>query len=425
MAGVMTCGRLVRIRRLATLLACLVVVLAVARDTGRGQATISALGGGSSEYGEVGKPHSPSPVAAPHRLVVGAVEDGAKFGSPSVVMRLARSANLRAIVVSSVWRSPETTPDEPELGRLKAAVASARSAGITPIVAIYSFGSSTPLTDAARGHFVAYLATILQEIPGIRYVSVGNEPNAAQFWRPQFGPSGSDAAARAYFELLAEAYDVAKAVDPSVQVIGGSLAAHGSDRPGVTPASHSPTRFLRDLGAVFRASGRTRPIMDLFSIHPYPPNSSVPPTVADPSSTAIRIADYPRLVALLQSAFGHPIGIVYGEYGIQTRVPRWAAPLYSGAQPASERAVSDRRQAVDYQEAIALAACQPLVRMLFFFHVIDDPELSQMQTGLYYPNQTPKRSLVPVAASAAAAEMGEITCPGRSSVMAVNASSRR
>jgi hypothetical protein len=348
--------------------------------------------------------------AAPHRLVVGAVEDQAKFGSPGEVMAMARSANLSAIVISSVWTSPETTPDGPELARLWAAIRAARSARITPIIAIYSFASSTPLSDRARGAFVSYLAAILQAIPGIRYVSIGNEPNALQFWRPQFGPGGMDAAAAAYFQLLAEAYDVAKAVDPEVQVIGGSLAAHGSDNVHVRPSSHSPSRFLRDLGAAFRESGRTRPIMDLFSLHPYPPNSSVPPTVADPNSTAIRIADYARLVALLRAAFGHPIPIVYGEYGVQTRVPRWATALYSGVQPRSERAVNDRQQATDYQEAIALAACQPLVRMLIFFHITDDPELSQMQTGLFYPNDIPKTSLAAVAEAAAEAEHGRITC---------------
>ena len=79
------------------------------------------------------------------------------------VMRMARTANLRAIAISSVWTSPETSPDDAELARLRAAILAARTAGITPIVAIYSFGSSTPLTDAARGHFVAFLAAIIQD----------------------------------------------------------------------------------------------------------------------------------------------------------------------------------------------------------------------------------------------------------------------
>ena len=46
--------------------------------------------------------------------------------------------------------------------------------------------------------------------------------------------------------------------------------------------------------------------------------------------------------------------------------------------------------------------------MLIFFHVTDDAPLDGMQAGLYYPNETPKRSLAPVAASIAEAEHGRI-----------------
>ena len=48
--------------------------------------------------------------------------------------------------------------------------------------------------------------------------------------------------------------------------------------------------------------------------------------------------------------------------------------------------MSEARQADDYVEAIRLAACQPLVRMLVFFHVTDESALTGLQTGLYYPN---------------------------------------
>ena len=72
--------------------------------------------------------------------------------------------------------------------------------------------------------------------------------------------------------------------------------------------------------------------------------------------------------------------------------------------------MSEERQADDYVEAIRLAACQPLVRMLVFFHVTDESELTGLQTGLYYPNERPKRSLRRVAAWARAAENGQVRC---------------
>ena len=87
-------------------------------------------------------------------------------------------------------------------------------------------------------------------------------------------------------------------------VIGGSLAARGGDNPRSSRPSAFADRFIEDLGAAFRASGLAKPPFDLFSIHPYPANSSIPPTARDPHSTSIGIADYPKLVWLLTRAFG-------------------------------------------------------------------------------------------------------------------------
>ena len=347
---------------------------------------------------------------AQRTLVVGGVEDAAKWSDPRIAMELARRANFRAIVLSSVWTPPRSAPDRDELQRLRNAVDAAEGQRIRPIVAVYSFGAVTPLTTQAQTQFARYAAAILRWIPELRDVSVGNEPNSSQFWRPQFGPDGSDVAARAYLSLLGRTYDALKAVDPDVNVIGGSLAARGGDNPDGRRRAHSPTRFVTDLGVALRESRRDRPVLDMFSIHPYPANSSILPTAAHPHSTAIGIADYDRLVALLKDAFGHPVPIVYGEYGVDTRIPPRQDGLYRGREPLSARAVDEETQALNYDVAIRLAACQPLVRMLIFFHVTDESQLAALQTGLFYPNDTPKRSLGPVARSAEAAEAGQVQC---------------
>jgi hypothetical protein len=151
--------------------------------------------------------------------------------------------------------------------------------------------------------------------------------------------------------------------------------------------------------------------MDMFSLHPYPANSSIPPTASHPHSTTIGIADYDKLVGLLKAAFGAPLPIVYGEYGINTLIPRNERSLYTGHRAATIDPVSARVQAADYIEAIRLAACQPLVRMLLFFHVTDESRLSGLQSGLFYAGNTPKVSLTPVAAWAKAAESGAVRCP--------------
>ena len=231
----------------------------------------------------------------------------------------------------------------------------------------------------------------------MRDVAVGNEPNLNLFWLPQFASDGSDAAASAYLALLAESYDAIKAVSPDVRVIGGSLAPRGSDNPQGSRQTHSPTQFIEDLGAAYRASGRTKPVMDMFSIHPYPENSSIPPDFKHPNTTSIGIADYDKLAKLLADAFGTAPPIVYGEYGIETTFPVEEQSAYSGAEPPTTQPVGADTQGAYYVEAMRLAACQPLVQMLLFFHVSDEPQLERLQTGVYYADDTPKPDLADVA----------------------------
>jgi hypothetical protein len=347
-----------------------------------------------------------------HRhLVVGGVEDAAKWADPGGNMALVQRAGFQVIVLSSVWADGARAPTPAEVYRLRTAVDAAQRIGIQPIVAVYSFSGDTPLTPGARAGFTSYAVSLVRQMPELRYISLGNEPNSNLFWMPQFGPRGGDAAALGYFRLLRTAYPAVKKASPRVTVIGESLAARGNDKPDGRKQTHSPTRFIEDFGAAYRRSGLAHPPFDLFSIHPYPPNSSIPPTARDPHSTAIGIADYPKLVRLLTAAFGKAPPIVYGEYGIQTEIPRSELALYSGVRPASIRPVSEGRQGDDYVTAIHLASCQPLVRMLIFFHVTDETALTGLQTGLFYPNGRPKESLGRVAAAATSAERGKLSCP--------------
>jgi len=352
----------------------------------------------------------------PDTFVVGAVEDAAKSGPADAKMLLARQAGYRAIVLSAVWKPPLEAPPAAELAALEKAVIAAATNGIRPIVAVYSFSSVTPTTPSARAQFAAYAASIPRSLPGVRDVIVGNEPNLNLFWLPQFGPDGSNVAAAAYLALLAQSYDALKDVSPDINVIGGSLAARGSDDPAASRPTHSPSRFIQDLGAAYRASGRDKPVMDMFSIHPYPENSSIPPTFQHPETTSIGLADYDKLVALLGAAFdgtdqpGSALPIVYGEYGLQTAVPQQKAGTYTGTEQATTKPIDEEAQATRYADAIAIAACHPTVRMLLFFHVSDEPQLERLQTGVFYPDDTPKSSLEPIAQAALAAQAQRPDC---------------
>jgi hypothetical protein len=354
--------------------------------------------------------------STPPKFIVGAVEDAAKWANPTTKMALAQQANYGAIVLSAVWSPPLTQPPPNELNALRGAVDAATAAGIRPIVAVYFFNPATPLTPAARAQFASYAASIPREIPNVHDVSVGNEPNLNLFWLPQFAADGSDAAAPAYVTLLAESYDALKKVSPDINVIGGSLASRGSDNPKASRQTQSPTRFIEDMGAAYRASGRDKPLMDMFSLHPYPENSSIPPSFVHPHSTTMGLADYDKLVALLGTAFdgtaqpGSTLPIAYGEYGLQTQIPADKTSIYTGAEQPAVHAIDEQQQAGAYGDAIAIAACDPNVRMLLFFHVTDEPQLERLQTGVFYADDTPKSSLEQVADAAKRARDGDIGC---------------
>lgn len=335
-------------------------------------------------------------VAVP--LLVGAVEDAAIFGDPLPKVDLARLAGFRALVFSARWTPPQERPTDAQLQALADAAVAARNAAMTPIVAVYQLGSATPLTDDEQAEFAAYAAAIAGEVPGLGHLIVGNEPNLGTFWRPQFADDGTSASAPAFLSLLARTYDAVKEVRPDIVVIGGGLAARGTDRADGRRPSQSPTAFIRALGAAYRTSGRDRPVMDMLSIHPYGEHSSIAPDLAHPNTSGIGIADYGKLVGLLGEAFdgtaqpGSDLPIAYGEYGIETTVDAHPAP-YTGTEHATVRPVDPVLQGERYAQAIALAACQPTVRMLLLFHVSDEAELDRLQSGVYWADDTAKPSL--------------------------------
>jgi hypothetical protein len=267
------------------------------------------------------------------------------------------------------------------------------------VVLWHGLGRNTPHGPGERAQFAAYAAALVRELPSVSALIVGNEPNLSTFWKPQFGPGGRDLAARAYEDLLARSYDAIKSARRRVLVIGGAVSPRGGDRPGGSRPTHSPTRFILDLGAAYRADRRGRPLMDAFAIHPYMQASSDSPLTPHPENTTITLADYPKLVRLLDAAFrgtaqrGGHLPVYYTEFGVQTAVPGPKRRFYDLASAASADAVSFATQAAYYRRALELAYCQPTVRGLFVFHTFDEANLSGWQSGLYFADRTPKPSL--------------------------------
>lgn len=314
---------------------------------------------------------------------------------PGPALEQLREAGFGAVGITSYWEPGLSAPTDDELAVLRDVAD--RADGLRIFLAVFHRGSATtPVTGEARAQFAAYTAAIVRDVPAVRDVIVGNEPNLNRFWLPQFDEAGNDVAAPAYFALLGEVYDAVKESADDVAVWGGALAPRGIDRPGTGRDTHSPTTFLRDLGAAYRASRRTEPPLDGFAFHPYPASSDVPPDrPTHPGSKAIGLADYEeKLRPLLDEAFGPGLPVLYSELGVETAIPAAKASLYEGEERGAP--VDEATQAEFYRRAIALAACQEGVAGLLLFHSQDEPALSGFQSGVYYVDGTPKASLEPV-----------------------------
>jgi hypothetical protein len=321
-------------------------------------------------------------------FVVGAAENAVLNADPSASagqLGLATAAGLRAIRVLVPWVG-QTAPDP----SLVTAAQQAAAAGVRLYVEIYP---TAPPADPAA--FTAFLRQVAAAAPTVKDYVIGTQVNDPSFW------SGTPAA---YLALLAASYDALKSVDPSLQVIAGSL-----------DSQLAPGSYVLSLGQAYRRSGRTTPVMDALAIQPTSvPQSEAPSAVHASGPTTI--GDYARLVANLKRAFdttgqpGATLPIVYDGYGVQTQVPPEKASLYANAET---DAVPEATQGQFYAQALQLATCQPTVQALLFDHVVDDRDLAASQAGLYYPDGTRKTSFSAVQTAVAAAENGTLpACPG-------------
>ena len=278
--------------------------------------------------------------------------------------------------------------------------------------------------------FAAYAALLARTYPQVKDFIVGNEPNQPRFWQPQF-VGGKGASAAAYEQTLALTYDALKGVDPTINVIGLGLSPRGNDNPNASSnVSTSPVRFIRGLGAAYRASGRTRPIMDQLAFHPYPNPSSADdpltrgyqwPNAGVPNLGRIKQAFWDAFQGTAQPTFAEagaarrlssasapPVSFVLDETGWQTAIPGQDRTAYTGLE--NSKTVTEAVQARIYGDLIRRVACDPGVAALNFFHLVDEVALAGFQSGLIRADGSHRASYDTV--KAAIAETGG-NCVGR------------
>src|SRR5580765_2562603 len=319
---------------------------------------------------------------------VGANDDSAKFAEDGGGALYAHMAELglkqTVIGVHFVPSESVVVQDKPQLDR---AIESATKAGIQVVLAVYPYPPRE--LEAGLGSpslFASYVGVLASIYPQVREFVIGNEPNQPAFWRPQFDASGANASAAAFGPYLAAAYDTLKAVDPTISVLGVGLSPRGNDRPTArNNISTSPVRFLRALGAWYRRSGRTRPLMDAFSFHPYP-NEATDPLERGYQWPNAGFPNLDRLKQALWDAFngtGQPttvdgLRLHLDEVGWQ--VDTAGRVGYRGLE--NVPVTDEITQATIYGQVIREAACDPDVASLSFFGFRDDGQRTGFQAGL-------------------------------------------
>jgi hypothetical protein len=254
-----------------------------------------------------------------------------------------------------------------ELPFLVRAAPRAQADGIHVVLALYA----RPATVHKPNFFCGWAAMVAASVQqwGINDFIVWNEPNTALYWSPQ-----NAHAPAAYEGLLSLCYDRIHRVDPNARVIGFGLSPRSNG-----PSQTAPLDFIAGVGAAYKASGRTTPIMDQMSIHPYPnPNRPTGgPDVGYTNTAAYGVPNLDRVKQALYDAFhgtGQPTtvnGLTFriDELGWQTNTN--ADPQYYNTENVA--VVSEQVQTQDIRETVQkYFACDPTVTDVEWFLLVDE-----------------------------------------------------
>lgn len=265
------------------------------------------------------------------------------------------------------WSAVEAVRGTWSWGETDRQYAAARRAGIRPLlVALYApcwarpssgcapqtNGPPDPAFDADWRDFARRLAARYPRALGIE---IWNEPNLRQVFTPDADPVR-------YTQLLKDAYQAVKAVDPDMPVISGGLLAGDVEADSV--AGKGDRTFLR--GMLAAGAGRW---MDAIGVHPYPSQRRPDGTQRWQAASALRTVRHLHAIAAA-AGFG--------------RLPVWITEVgeSTATQPGFPPAVTPAQQARDLVAIIRAATRSRLVRVLVI-HTLGDarPTPAQPATG--------------------------------------------
>lgn len=361
-------------------------------------------------------------------LLIG-ITDSSFLTDTGTTVSDAQSLGLNAAHVFLTWTPGETALSPRDTDQMNTLLAA--GAGLHIVVSVYGKATDAPTSESARAAYCAYVGDLITQFPSVNDVVIWNEPNQDAFWQPQYNPDGTSAAPAAYEALLAQCWDTLHALRPDVNVIM-STSPSGNDNPHVaSDLSFSPGTFIGEMGAAYRASGRTSPIFDTVGHSAYGVDSSEAPTQQH-LGPYIGEGDLTQLEQALDVAFGGTGQLVPGdcdaaercptvwylEDGYQTTPDAAHTTLYVGAEtdphpvtdlpnPADPAAPTQSSQLT---EGVELAYCQPGVGAFFNFLFEDEPDLAGWQSGLLWDDGSPKTSFNAYRQAISSIRAGAVDC---------------
>ena len=331
---------------------------------------------------------------------VGMADNGAAF------FAVMSDVGLREVRLTVLWDPAQPTAIVNQAS-IDAVLPVATLRGVKVVFSIAPLKSRAMADPRSADQFVAFVEQVARAYPTVKDVIVGNEPNQPRFWQPQFDSRGRNVSGAAYEAVLARSYDAVKGVDPAINVIGLGLSPRGNDNPQASGnVSTSPVKFLQAMGRAYRASRRTKPLMDEFAYHPYPKKDTDAFTDGYPWPNA-GVTNLDRVKQAFWDAFGgtgqrtfeHGLKVKLDEVGWQVSVPPAAAGAYFGAE--SIAPTTEIAQATSYAGLLRYVECDPSVDSVLFFGLQDEPNLERWQAGLMRADGTARPSYDAVKATIA------------------------
>jgi hypothetical protein len=339
---------------------------------------------------------------------VGVNDDAGKYSNGDAQFWQTMKQNgLKQNAVTVLWDETQPTAIL-EQSFLDKSLPAAQAAGIKVVFDVYPMHSQAFTKNGATpAQFGDFLKKLAQRYPQVTEYVVMNECNQTRFVNPQFDANGANQSAAICGSALAAGYDALKSVNPNIFVWGVGLSPRGNDNASaVSNVSTSPVKFLAALGAWYKASGRSQPLMDGFDFHPYPIPQSLPFATGYADTDNAAVSNLPRIYQAFYDAFkggsqktigpgGLPVSL--NEVGVQT--DNTGKSGYSGTEVSGDAnggvrgdTATEAFQSSWYLQMLNYVACDPNIKAVNIFHLVDESDLGGWQSGLYFVGYQAKQS---------------------------------